>query len=155
MAEKIDTPAESKLWDLFEVHEYPDDGVAESAMPQGVFYEFISSTFLKGIINYVKIFAVYLVLKEDDKVSDGALLEFLGDLHPKLGFFGTGVVVLAETENSHWVFWYDPDVSDCGVGRCEKDRDKEQFEKLFLDEIQRKEATVHKLPRLPWGWVSF
>ncbi len=144
------------LWKLFAVEEYPDD-VAENALPQDTFYEYISSTFLNGLINYVKIFATYLILNKDqgEKVSEEAIEELRKSPHTHLGNFDVMVTVLAETEDSFWVFCYDPDVSDCGIGRCSKAKMScDDFEALFLTSIYPSEQEI-KLSWKPTGWVSF
>ena len=145
------------LWELFAVEEYPDN-VAKNALPQDTFYEYISSTFLNGLINYVKIFATYLILDRDrsEKVSEEVIEQSSKRVHTHLGSFGIMVTVLAETENSFWIFCYDPDVSDCGVGRCSKaEMSRDDFELLFLNSIHPSEQEVKKLPWKPKGWVSF
>jgi hypothetical protein len=143
------------LWGLFGVEEYPEE-VAENAMPQDTFYNYIAHTFLNGIINYVYPFATYLILREADKdVGQEEIDKVFQRVHTHLGRFRAEVVVLAKTDNSFWIFWYDPDVSDCGVGRCSNEAITiNEFEKLVLDRVEELDGRVIRLPELK-GWISF
>jgi len=142
---------------LFETKEEYPDNLAERGVPQGTSYDFVSSTFLDGFINYVKIFAAFILdppygglgeYKED-------IEQALNETHTKFRDFGLlEVILLAETENSFWLFWYDPDVSDCSISRCEKEVTRDEFRRLFLIG-PLKDETYMELSKLPHGWVGW
>jgi len=145
------------FWDLFPCREEYPDNVAERGVPQGTFYEYISSSFLDGFVNYVEIFAAYAVEPGNAALSEYKedIEEALDSAHTKFHDFGLiDVILLAETKNSFWVFWYDPDVSDCCIARCKKEIDKDEFRRLFLLALL-KNSTYMRLPKLPQGWISW
>lgn len=143
--------------DLFPCQEEYPDNVAERGVPQGMFYEYISSSFLDGFVNYVEIFAAYVLQPPNAALSEYKkdIEKALNNAHTKFRDFGLiDVILLAETENSFWIFWYDPDVSDCCIARCDKKVDKEEFRRLFLLALL-KDRTYMRLSKLPQGWISW
>lgn len=151
------------FWDLFPSREEYPDNIAERGVPQGTFYKYISSSFLDGLVNYVDIFAAYVI-----QPPYGALSEYKADIEKSLSNVNTtlsdfgliDVILLAETKSSFWVFWYDPDVSDCCIARCSKEWalhlqiDKDEFRRLFLLALL-KDDTYMRLPKLPQSWISW
>ena len=149
------------------LHKYFDDhiefpsNVAGNPIPVGVYWQYISSTFLNGFINYVKIIDATLMeryVKWEDKLdrgesyyNGGAWKEFKGtkqelfDLvheqsnsmfHTKMHMFGDDVIILAKCEDNpymYFLFWYDMDCSDCRIGKFTTIESEEVIKKDFQD----------------------
>jgi len=146
------------FWKLFSNSEEYPDNLAERGVPQDTLYEYVSNTFLDGIINYVEVFALYVLGPGYGELSEyeESIGEALKATHTKFREFGLlETILLAKTKNSLWVFWYAPDVSDCFIGRCDIEKvTKSRFEELFLGTIA-KGPGYKKLDRLPHGWIGW
>ncbi|KKK82486.1 hypothetical protein LCGC14_2802880, partial [marine sediment metagenome] len=107
------------------VEEYPEN-IAERGVPQDMYYRYVSSTFLDGLINYTEPIKGYLVYKQSGSNADHysndmyEMEQLIGiherTWHSKFRLFAHSklyirVAVLAETKGSYWMFLYDPDVS--------------------------------------------
>ena len=129
-----------------ETKDYPDVFAGE-ILPDGTMYEYISTTFLNGFINYVEIQKAFLLARYarwNDQDTDlgtreisirdgGKWTKFTGTkeenfqkliapgatFHSKLNDLSDDVVILAKTKNTNeWVyFWFDCDCSDSCIGR--------------------------------------
>jgi len=130
-----------------EEEEYPSP--SESMLPLGMCYHFISTTFLNGWINYVKIISAQLISRYQDYQMNLMNLSKTESLSKTTAFdldigkyFGDDVLILAKTKNPHiivkscilcgnpdsvenkegytwWFFRYDKDCSDASIGRFE------------------------------------
>lgn len=108
------------IWDLFETNEdYPQD-VAERGVPENTLYSYISSTFLDGVINYVKPIKAVMIERYDNNDNTEVVAEFNKEHHSKLAALPDDVLIAAQTKNDYWFFWYDKDCSDCFIGRFNK-----------------------------------
>ena len=103
-------------------------------MQTGTQYSYISSTFLDGWINYVKILDAYLVTRyrpHSKNKQAAKLFNDGGHFHTELSKLGDDVFILAEDPctcrngcvckspyhySKKWFFRYDCDVSDCSIG---------------------------------------
>lgn len=150
------------------IEEYPIN-LVERGVPQDAYFECVSNSFLDGLINYTDPRKGFLVWKGSGSTSDyydadiveiEHLLEVYNNHpHSKFGIFGYSnayieVVILSETDNSYWVFWYDPDVSDCGIGRSDKSRVSWS---QFVDGMTvalNAHGVVRKLDRMS-GWMGW
>lgn len=140
-----------KIWDYFDDRiEYPDD-IAENILPYGTVWEYISSTFLNGLINYTEPIAWYVIDRYNSKDNiinnnvfnknedfnwydwEGTKEEYINTIinekistyHTDLNSFEDDVVILSKiSKNGYMFFYFDRDVSDCCIGRFETD-DKE------------------------------
>ena len=102
--------------------EYPRDFLGDEVLPFGVLYDYVSSQFLDGFINYCKPVKCFAVVRYDD--DELSLEEVQKMPHTKFTAFGTDVMILASCgESKYIVFYYDQDVSDCSIGRFEADLD--------------------------------
>lgn len=144
--------------------EYPD--VCEICMKPGAWQTYVSSTFLNGWINYVRIKKVFLITRYRDHAANLAAVEACKngrDVHTSLRVVGDDVLILAQEEGRSmwWVFWFDCDVSDCCIGRFESSETAEQLYADFevwanavsLDEgaapaLEVPVSSIH-------GWISF
>ena len=168
-----------KFMDYFtEEIEYPKM-VGYEIMPWGHYWEYISSTFLNGFINYVDIKFAFLVDRytiddgyndhEDVELKKQALIDFLRkkDVHTHLSEFQDDIIVLGEVEkNSYMFFWFDCDVSDCCIARFKTSdqlfKIKENL-RAFVKEIyyehtldKQDEYDPTELPSECFtGWISF
>lgn len=110
---------------LFKYNEEYPENIAERGAPQDTLYEYVSTTFLNGFINYVKIFFVcvierYVIWDENPDCFE-AWNGVAKDFHPDYSHIGDDVLILAESPNSFWFFWSDQDSSDCMIGRFAKE----------------------------------
>lgn len=120
-----------------------------------VMFNYVPNSFLDGVVNHLEILRVFVGNRycssvssnEDDNDLEANLniegkwqkvttksrkammdtVALSNPCHTKLGIFGDDVFILAETDNWFWLLEYDPDVSDCCVGRFRKK------EMLFVD----------------------
>ena len=138
----------------------------------GVLYNYVSSTLLNGIINYVDIICANVLCRYTEKHEEGELQKHIddfnngnGDYHTKLDQFKDDVIILAyeENTNAYWYFWFDCDVSDCCVGRFKTDLAKEQVIGLYKKELDRLITENNDFERAYYplnvkniqGWVKF
>lgn len=160
------------FFDLFkDSEEYPEN-LAESGVPQNMMFEYVSSTFLNGLINYITPFWACVLERYTTwkNVDTAQWKEYLQVPHLKLRDFDDDIFVLGETENSFWFFWFDCDVSDCAVGRIDKSvTTKENMKNLLIDWITSHEyierepntesivGNYYELPveAFECGWTSF
>jgi len=71
-----------EFFNLFDgYYEYPGDMVAERGVPQNTFYIYIATTFLNGLINYVKIDKMFLIERYSimHPIKNQLILEKLGE----------------------------------------------------------------------------
>jgi hypothetical protein len=156
--------------------EYPSE-IAFNILPMNTWWNKVSSTFVNGFINYVKPIKAYVLDRyEADKTE--AIKNIKDEFHTDLSCFYDDVILLAkiesddETLNRFMLFWFDMDVSDCGIGRFETtDNDQQVLESLtnWLDELKKDNAgktfnpnydngvlNYHPLPlSFLTGWISF
>jgi hypothetical protein len=160
--------------DLFKKdYEYPSDEIAKfGGLPQNTLYCYVSSTFLDGLINYVKPFKAFMIHRyvelPKEKYMDIFLEALKDQAHTnysnafvvvrkkiEIKHFSEEITVLAEGGGSYWCFNYDPDVSDCLIARCStKLVTKEEFGSQFLAYIKDRELEATEIP-IPYGWVSY
>lgn len=150
---KMTNPKQKSFYDLFEENvEYPQN-IAETGVPNNTLFEFVSNTYLNGIVNYTNVFYAVMVDRYEKTSSERKqeIYEALQDMvHTNYSYADDDVVLLAETENCFWIFYYDGDVSDCEIGRVDKSLvSKEEFKQLYLASLHE---TYFELP-LPRGWV--
>jgi hypothetical protein len=160
------------FFDLFKDSVIYPENIAERGVPQNMILEYVSHTFLNGLINYITPFwscvlERYRIWKDID-VSQWE--NCLQEPHLNLRDFDDDIFVLGETENSFWFFWFDCDVSDCMIGRIEKSLvTKEKMKRLLIEWIKAHEyverrpltesivGNYYELPveAFKHGWVSF
>lgn len=135
------------IWDYFEMaFDYPQ-AVAHDPLPYGTVWNYISSTFLNGFINYVSPVSVIVLDRytpgTKDLSAEGISIKDKGVpfqwhhwmgtkaglatalingekemYHTHMNCFQDDIVVLAKIEGGGWMFfWFDCDGSDCSIGR--------------------------------------
>ena len=118
----------------------------EEPFKYGFFYEYVSSTLLNGIINYVDIICANVLCRYTDIGKENELQKQIeefnksdGEYNTELGQFSDDVIILAYEENTkaYWYFWFDYDVSDCCVGRFKTDLSKQEVIDLYNKELDR------------------
>jgi hypothetical protein len=100
-------------------------------------YEYVSSTYLNGLVNYVTPVKIVLLERYDliEKDSFAKQLEEAKQApYTKLGIFGDDILVLAHDEEvPGWLFfWFDCDVSDCCVGNFGAGLTQTEAEEEFM-----------------------
>lgn len=135
----------TNFFDVFdETFQYPDREQLLNGVPMNTLFEYVSSTYLEGFINYVNIKSVILIQRYWDKDKDDTWDKFVKDSikeaeksHTKYGDIGDDVLILAESDSSWWFFWNDKDCSDCEIGRIDKNKiSLEDAKKLLIKFIE-------------------
>jgi len=163
------------FYNLFQhIEEYPDN-IAEQGIPNNTLFEFVSSSFLNGFINYTEPFwgcviERYKVWKDIDMDMWKKYLFDPLPPHAHLDYFDDDVLILSETANCFWFFWFDCDVSDCQIGRIDKSLiTKDEMRDLLVEWIKSHDYTDRPLDTesvvgnyyelsvkyLKRGWISF
>lgn len=122
-----------------EAEEYPGAKLL-NGLEHGVFYCYVSSSYLEGIVNYTKPIAGVLLERYNvlnrtkaESIIDTRVKKGIG--HPSLEAFEDDVLLLCTPDstseadgdpNEYYVFWFDRDVSDCCVGRFNSTDTREQ-----------------------------
>jgi hypothetical protein len=103
----------------------------------GTIYFYVGSTFLNGYINYIKPIKIYLLERyrtQGKTYEEKIWFPFITDppYHTNLNDLHDDILILGETENHYYFFWYDCDCSDCAIGRQKKNEIiKEEAVKWF------------------------
>lgn len=157
---------------LFQYSEEYPENIAECGIPNNTLFEFVSNDFLTGFINYTKPFWGCVLERYEiwGNIDLNTWKQYLAKPHPCFGDFDDDVLILAETENCFWFFWFDCDVSDCQLGRVDKSlTTKDEMIKLLVEWIESHEyverqpntesivGNYYELPveYLNRGWISF
>jgi hypothetical protein len=149
--------------------EYPRPAV--EPLKPGVFWSYISSTFLNGWINYtgdaVRAYLMerYYSPERNDETNAESLARWHADppFHSKLGELGDDVILVTKDEGGKWwVYWFDCDVSDCCIGILDTADDDAAVLAAFDEWIAVRQVDLRPegkaLPIEPKsirGWVSF
>lgn len=175
----------NKIWNYFnDSIDYPEEVVHEP-IPYGVCWNYISHTFLNGLINYVKPIGVWQLDRytHDDEIVDAPNvgrpqlskrmvreLVMSGDFdtfQTDLSIFQDDICILAKFENNintdnlnRFIFFYfDMDVSDCSIGKFETTDSKETvIESIFnwLDgEVESNKERSEIKPNFDGGIVRY
>jgi len=115
--------------------EYPEP--CDSMLPVGVLYEYISTTFLNGWINYVSVKCIRLISRytsfEENQQEAQALIRST-EHHTNLSkSLSDDVFVLARGGEHWWFLWFDRDSSDSCIGRFETTDPEEKVLAAFSD----------------------
>ena len=152
--------------------DYPTSSQLLDELTCGTMYNYVSSTFLNGLINYVTPLKIYL-LERYETFNQDKFDKIIANkqYHTKLDCFRDDVMLLGETDGYYWVFWFDMDCSDCSIGRASKlAYTKEEmlicFEEYVKSHIESNERPkdkdvecitgYHEIPLdFLMGWLSF
>ena len=146
--------------------EYSDVADPEDLLPLGQWHDYISTTFLNGWINYVKIRSAWCINRYRTEPGEPeALREAVRKFneepsyHTDFGELRDDVLILAKAGKAWWVFWFDQDCSDSSIGRF-RTEDPEghvirAFEEWVFDTAVNCDAVAYKLDPLAFrGWVK-
>lgn len=119
--------------------EYPDDFI-ENPIPWGVLWEYVSSAYLNGFINYCEVLDAYVItryitekeLEKQKKVIEENNLKNWGH-HTKLDKFMDDVLILGKISEGYIFFWFDRDVSDCAIGKFKTSDPEEVVKERFFN----------------------
>jgi len=139
--------------------------------------EYISSTYLNGYINYVKLKSGYILDKyqDIDKLPTKELMSAFSNapfnqlFHTKFyDWFKNDTILLGRGDKSSvegagdwFYFWYDCDVSDCCFGRFETDDVEEVVLELFDKHIKKLSSYNNDCETFKFdvsklcGWISW
>lgn len=141
-------------------HDYPTAQILRNGgIPTNTFYNYVSSSFLDGYVNYLENKTGYLLNRYG--LDDEDIREYKLDEHAMQGSEAMyqaiaaryqneekrdqnvlkydDVIVFAETEWDFWIFWFDRDVSDCSIARINKGDfqglTREHLEKIYIENV--------------------
>ena len=137
--------------------QYPKE-ILFDILPWGVYWMYISSTFLNGLINYIKPEKAYLldrytawdergayryietqtVVTKETCTKQESLDAFYvrENLHTDLNMFGDDIMLLGSIEDVGYImFWFDSDLSDCCIGRFKTDDSLEDVKRHFSEYV--------------------
>lgn len=146
-------------------YDYPNN-VTEEILPINTLWQYISSTFCNGFINYVTIKKAFLSCRykswdqEIDSVSmydNSKWTKFEGTknqiyniaiekgriFHFDMSMFEDDVIILGKSKDNQkywWYFWFDMDVSDCFIGRFETELPENEVIEDFTNYVKNNEA---------------
>ena len=119
------------------IYEYPKYDRLLNGVDIDTSYNYVSSTYLNGFINYVNILAgaMIRIYAEDDaewKAFCDNVEALKDEVHTNVSSADKFdyVVVLAESSDSYWVFDSDKDSSDCKIARISKEHFKDRDEAI-------------------------
>lgn len=154
--------------------DYPRD-VLSNPIPWNVCWNYISSTFLNGFVNYVDKWICGVVL--DRYISNGRhyppldgdmpykdKMELISDFnnglidtfHTELSMFEDDIVLLGKTGSDYIWFWFDMDVSDCCICKFKTDDSDEEVIEEFKKSLNKLDFKYHiiNVGNLK-GWMNF
>jgi len=162
------------IYDYFnDIIEYPE--INKEILPYNILYEYISSTFLNGFVNYAKWFKCWLIDRYySNEAKTENIIKFNTDNHPhtELGNLCDDIVLLGTMEDCYIFMYYDCDVSDCQIGRFKTEDQRfiivDSVINYFKEEMEGKENIEWKENtesgirgyteidcKLLTGWISF
>lgn len=159
--------------DFNEIFKWSEDypKISGEILPYGTLYEYISSTFLNGFINYVDIryaVASNRYWDDEDVRNFGDWEEFISNMskrtepHTNLDTYRSDICCYGLDNHKDFIFFYfDRDVSDCCIGRLEKESTTEELLKQYVINTSLNKAEGYQeTPKIlqikkPKGWVSF
>lgn len=126
------------IFDYVDTIEYPSEDLLVDGIKDGNSFDYVSTTYLNGFINYVNLIDAYMIrrYKEltknllkanrsvDELTWEGSCelvdneLEDASHIHFKHTTSKyDDMLILAKQAGSYWVFWVDCDSSDCCLAR--------------------------------------
>lgn len=160
------------FWELFDdSFEYPSSQLLEGrGLAPNTVYNYISTTFLNGWINYPKIIKAVMKERYCNWDIPQVFLE-IEDVIQKLNTvihadWSKGpddVHILSESDTDYWYFWYDRDCSDSSIGTLDKNKYSRElvlnlFEKYISSNnrgIQENgKETSRYIEFKPRGWIG-
>lgn len=140
--------------------EYPRD-IAENPIPWEVFWEYVSSTFLDGFINYCTILDAYIINRYNSPEENKQNYEKIkteNPFHLKFSKLNDDVLILGKLKDGYIFFWFDRDVSDCCIGKFRTHHTKEVVHQKFIEYVEsiNKFDTPTKIDNsILKGWLSW
>ena len=114
------------FWKIFNTNniQYPKEHeIANNILPHNTTYEYISSTFINGICNYLRPFYVIGIERYEDWTItpiQSAINRLKEKTNTDYSMFPDDVLILATAGDYYWFIWADRDVSDCFIGKIER-----------------------------------
>jgi len=114
------------LLDFMETVEYPTHEQFLSGIQPGISYDYVSSVYLNGFINYVDIIDAFMIRRYMDFAESIERIktkiknkEFHTNVQDSSEY--DDILILGKTEDMYVYFWNDCDCSDCCIGAINKD----------------------------------
>lgn len=147
--------------------EYPEHGMLISGIKPNVCYDYVSSNYLNGFINYVDILGGAMIHHymsssefEDAKIRVDEYLKS-NDCHTNVSSADKfdDILVLGKSDDMYIFFWSDRDCSDCcigGVPSTDFDTEDEAYESFL--QFAKNHSLGRKIVMLPKsffrGWIT-
>lgn len=160
------------MFERFDSYQYPDNEQIISGLKIGDGFEYVSTRYLNGLINYVDIKAVFMVNRYSDndrwKNACKYIDEELSGFHTDFGKIPNSddIIILGKLSDSWMIFYSDMDCSDSMVARI-KIEDGETLDdaidslKLSMDyvlEYTIRDDITDRIKEIPLskvkGWIS-
>lgn len=149
--------------DLFPNHyEYPSNPMLLNGPNDGDCFEYVSHQYLNGFVNYLDIMGGFVLRRYQTEDFDyqASIKELSDNPHSDFGKIGDDVILIGKGASSHWVLWYDQDVSDCQIARTKVQMTDLEFYSFVKDYYENCGSGYGPVIELPdsrcWsGWRSF
>lgn len=130
--EKLGLPKREEDYDLLdfmETIEYPTHEQFLSGIQPGISYDYVSSTYLNGFINYVDILDAFMIHRYMNEKEFTESIERIKhkiktrEVHTNVQDSSEydDILILGKIEDMYVYFWNDCDCSDCCIGAINKD----------------------------------
>jgi hypothetical protein len=123
----------NKFYKIFTDQEDYPDNIADRGIPPNTLFSYVSSSLLDGFVNYTIHHEAYLIPRyskfvenahirnqdDDNEVTDLETFKQTWNRspHTEVSNAPDDVIILSESADSFWFFYYDQDTSDCQIGR--------------------------------------
>lgn len=161
-------------FDSLRIYEYPNDVMLWGGVPAGVGYEYVSSTYVTGFLNYHKDKVGQLLLlrvytdEEDFDTWVNTVNDDLKDhknwYHYDFGDAYDDVVILSMLDDGTYVMYYnDRDCSDCCIYRWKADEFSgfadfcDRMYNFYKERSEDKKDCIEGVVRIdsiPGGWLK-
>ncbi|QWU13375.1 hypothetical protein SAMN04487895_10338 [Paenibacillus sophorae] len=143
--EQVNYTVGTEFFDLFDdTDDYPRN-LAETGVPINTCFDCVGYDYLDVTLKYTKVFYAAMIEHYDKRTAEQKEAIYNDIINKEYRYqqyydiVEDHVVFLSESKNSYWIFYYDPDVSDCLIGRVEKSRiSKEEFKSKYIKHLESK-----------------
>lgn len=113
------------LFDMFEWIEYPENTALVEGLQNNVMYDYVSTTYLNGFINYVDIIKCFMIRHYGDNEEWKKFVNNVDskvDPHTDLSDSDKydDVIIIASSGDFYIIFWSNCDCSNSSIGKISK-----------------------------------
>lgn len=157
-----------ELFEKIYVIEYPNSENLFNGIPINHGYDYISSTFCNGLVNYIEDKQLVLINRYKEEEFDDLVNKFVNQseqdwYHTDLNKYGDDIFVFGvdskTNPSSYILIWFDCDVSDCCIYRFDINDfgGMHHFIELMKKWLENLESinNFKFIQRKPNGWIKF